>query len=513
MKLKKTVAVLLAAVVLSSASVAGCGSSIDADAAAATLDGKDISMGVANFMAQYQAVQMDAYFLSYYGEKMWSQDSGDGTTMTDSLKKSVMEDLQECYLLDAHAADYQVSLTEEEQKAITDAAAKFIADNSGDAAEAMGATQQTVEEMLRLNKIRAKMRTAIGETIDTKVSDEECAQKTFSYVKFEQEQETAADQETAGDTTSDSTSDTTSGDGTDTTADDPAAGDEPQNANTKAMQFLIASANKDMETAAEEGGYTISTCSYGEDDLSEDGNTTGMSLVVLQAADNLKEGKLSESLIEADNAYYAIRMDSTDDKEAAEKKKESILSQRRTDKFNEVLDGYKDECKWKINDSEWKKVNFEELYTIKAPETTTDDAAGGTAADDAAGGTTADDAAGSTAADDGTAGGTAADDAAGNPAADGAAGGTAADDAAGNPAADDSAAGNTAADDAAGNPAADDSAAGNTADGAAGGTATDDATGNTATDDSASGGKKAGKKSGGKKANKKASGKKADNAN
>lgn len=94
MKLKKMAAVLLTAVMLSSFA-AGCGSSIDTNAVAATLDSKEISMGVANFMAQYQAVQMDAYFLSYYGENMWSSDSGDGTTMTDSVKEDLMESLQE----------------------------------------------------------------------------------------------------------------------------------------------------------------------------------------------------------------------------------------------------------------------------------------------------------------------------------------------------------------------------------------------------------------------------------
>lgn len=125
MKFKKVAAALLAAVMISS-SAAGCGSKIDANAAAATLDGKEIPMGVANFIAQYQAVQMDSYFLSYYGEDMWSSDSGEGTTMTESVKEDVMENLQVLYLLDAHASDYDVALTDEEKEAITQAAAKFF---------------------------------------------------------------------------------------------------------------------------------------------------------------------------------------------------------------------------------------------------------------------------------------------------------------------------------------------------------------------------------------------------
>lgn len=396
MKFKKITATLLAAAMLASFTVTGCGSQVNADAVAATLDGKEISMGVANFMAQYQAAQSDLYFLSYYGEDMWTSDSGDGTTMTDSVKDSVMENIRECYLLDAHAADYSIELTEEEKTAITEAASKFLSDNSTEAMSKMGATQETVEEMLRLYKIQSKVRAAIQEEIDTNVTDEECAQKTFSYVRF------------------DKTS------SADTTADDTTAADaDTETDNKETAEAFLKEAREDLEAAAEAGEYTVLTCSYGAGDLNEDDNTTNMDVEVLKAADKLKKGKMADSVIEADSGYYVIRMDSTDDKEAAKTKKESILTQRRNDKYSETIEGYKEACEWQINESEWSKVNFDELYTAKAEETTTsaDDetgTAGGTGVDDAGTGTD----------DTGTAGGTGTDDAA-----EGAAG-TGADDAA-----------------------------------------------------------------------------------
>ncbi len=362
MKFKKIAAMLLAAAMLTSFTVTGCGGSkVNAQAVAATLDGREISMGVANFMAQYQAAQTDLYFLSYYGEDMWNSDSGDGTTMTDSVKDSVMENIRECYLMDAHAADYQIELTEEEKTAITQAASKFLADNSAEAMNKMGATQEIVEEMLRLNKIQSKMRTAIQEEIDTNVSDEECAQKTFSYVRF--------DKTAASDTATD-----------DTAADDSA---EAGKDNKETAEQFLESAGEDMEKAAKDKEYTIQTCSYGDGDLNEDDNTTSMDIEVLKAADKLKEGKLSDTVIETSNGYYVIRMDSTDDKEAAKTKKESILTQRRNDKYSETVESYKESSDWKINENEWKKVNFDELYTAKAEETTTStDDTSGTGTDD-----------------------------------------------------------------------------------------------------------------------------------
>lgn len=374
MKLKKITAMLLAAAMLTSFTATGCGNKVNAQAAAATLDGKEISMGVANFMAQYQAAQTDLYFLAYYGENMWNSDSGDGTTMTDSVKDSVMENIRECYLMDAHTADYKIELTEEEKTAITEAASKFLADNSAEALEKMGATQETVEEMLRLYKIQTKMRAAIQEEIDTNVSDEECKQKTFSYVRFDKT--TTADAE-------DSTA-------TDDTADDSEEADKKEIDNKETAEQFLETANDDLEAAAKDAEYSVLTCSYGEGDLNEDDNTTSMDIEVLKAADKLKKGELADSVIATDNSYYVIRMDSLDDKEAAKTKKESILTQRRNDKYAETVESYKKDSEWKINESEWKKVNFDDLYRAKAEEneTSTDDgAADNTATDDAAGST------------------------------------------------------------------------------------------------------------------------------
>ncbi len=443
MKFKKVAAALLAAVMISS-SAAGCGSKIDANAAAATLDGKEISMGVANFIAQYQAVQMDSYFLSYYGEDMWSSDSGEGTTMTESVKEDVMENLQVLYLLDAHASDYDVALTDEEKEAITQAAAKFLEDNTQEALDTMGATQETVEEMLRLNTIQSKMHAAITEQIDTKVTAKESAQKTFSYVRFEKkdESDTSADDEESENT------------GTDD-ADTDSEPVEAKDSKEEAEEFLDE-ALKDMDQAVQAGGYTVLSCSFGAGDLKEEDNTTTLDVAVLEAADKLKNKEVADSVIETDDAYFVIHMDDTNDKEAAKTKKESILSKRRTEKYDEVLESYKKDCEWKVNESEWKKVNFDELYTVKTPET--DQTTNDTTADDQTGtdDSTADNQTGT---DDGTAGDQ-----------------TGADDS--------TADGETGADDShTGSSTADDGTEGSTADDQTGDSAADDQTGDSAADD------------------------------
>ncbi len=389
MKLKKITAMLLAAAMLTSFTATGCGNKVNVQAAAATLDGKEISMGVANFMAQYQAAQTDLYFLAYYGENMWNSDSGDGTTMTDSVKDSVMENIRECYLMDAHTADYKIELTEEEKTAITEAASKFLADNSAEALEKMGATQETVEEMLRLYKIQTKMRAAIQEEIDTNVSDEECKQKTFSYVRFDKT--STADAKDSSTTAADDA------------ADNSEEADKKETDNKETAEQFLEAAKDDLEAAAKDAEYSVLTCSYGEGDLNEDDNTTSMDIEVLKAADKLKKGELADSVIATDNSYYVVRMDSLDDKEAAKTKKESILTQRRNDKYAETVESYKKDSEWKINESEWKKVNFDDLYKAKAEENeTSTDSTGTDGATDSTDGTGADGAADSAGTDDAT---------------------------------------------------------------------------------------------------------------
>lgn len=128
---------------------------------------------------------------------------------------------------------------------------------------------------------------------------------------------------------------------------------------------MAAAAAEDFDKAAEENEYEVETYSYGED---EDNST--MDAAVTTAADELKEGEVSEVLTAEDGSYYIIRLDSEFDEEATEQKKESIISTRKSEHYTEVTDGYKEEADWNVNEEVWKAVNFDELYTIHQEEST-----------------------------------------------------------------------------------------------------------------------------------------------
>lgn len=340
MNWKKGTALVLAGAMTSSVLLAGCGKSIDKDAVVATLGDKEISLGLANFMAQYQAITYDSWFLSSYGEGMWDQDVfGSGSTMTESVKDSVMEQLELDYLLEQHMEEYEVEITDEELADIQAAAEQFMKDNTKKAIKATGAEEEYVAEMLRLGRIASKMEKAIKAKADTNVSDEEAAQRTFSYIQIDTDSYQDADGNTVEYTEE----------------------EKEQLADTAAS--VAEAATDDFEGAAENNGYKVETYSYGAD---EDNST--MDKVATDAADDLKEGEVSGLLTAEDGTYYIVRLDSEFDEEATADKKEEIITTRQTEYYNEIKEGYLEEADWTVKEDVWKAVNFDELYTIKQEE-------------------------------------------------------------------------------------------------------------------------------------------------
>ncbi len=355
MRARKLLPLLMAAV-LGVSALSGCGNSIDAGKTGATLDGQEISLGFMNFMARYQQAIYDGNFASMFGQDqdIWGQNFFEEDVDSEtSVKKSVADSIEEYYLLEKHMSDYKVEITDEELSAMDAAAEKFMEDNTKSAINQLGATKDYVKEMLRLTTIQSKMRNAIHAEVDTEVSDEEAAQKKISYVQA------------AINSTTDE-----EGNKVDYT-------DEEKAENKQKIETFQKSAKDDFEGAAETAGYTASTATFGDNDESYTLDDS-----VIEAAKKLKEGEISE-VITTDDNYYVVRLDSMFDEEATENKKNSIVTDRKNDHYTEVCDKYKEGVKYEINEEEWAKVKFDELFSIKATEEAEDDAQTEGTSDDA----------------------------------------------------------------------------------------------------------------------------------
>lgn len=333
MKLKRITAFLLSAV-MAATLLAGCGG-INKAKTVATLNGEPITLGIANFTARFQQANSDDLYRQLWGENVWATDMfGSGTTMQDSFKEDAITAVQDMYTLKLHMEDYGIQLSEEEKTAIEKAAGEFMDANGKDAIEALGATEEIVEEYLTLVTIREKMYDAIVAEADTNVSDEEAKTSSYSYVLINKE---STETETAEST-------------------EATEAEEETDVEAEAKAFAEAAKTEGLEAAAESYEYTLRTGTFTADD-------TTIDTEVLEALQKLKEGGISD-LIDTEDSYYVVRLDAELDPEATEETRESIIAERQEAKYNEVLDGYKGEENWELKEKVWKTVTFDNLFTL-----------------------------------------------------------------------------------------------------------------------------------------------------
>ena len=346
MRLGKRAAAVTAAGVLAAVSVTGCSGSIDTDAVVATVGDEEITLGVANFYARLTQGEYETYYASMMGmtaEDMWAQEYDEDTTFEEQIRDSVMESLEDMYVLSQHAADYDIALTEEEESAISDAAEQFEADNTDAAKEAVSGYKKDIEKVLELVTIQNKMDSAMKEGVDEEVSDEEAAQKSMQYVLFSY-------------TTTDD-----SGNSTELTDE------EKEELKTTAQSLADrTAAGEEFATVAEELGAEAQTATF-------DSESTSPNEDLIAAADALQnEGDVTE-LVETDSGIYVAELTSLFDREATDAEKESIVEQRRQDQFDSLLEEWKDAIEIEVNDRVWNKVDFiDQGVTVVTPEEETD---------------------------------------------------------------------------------------------------------------------------------------------
>lgn len=338
---RKKLIIMTAAGALAVSTLAGCGSSMDNDAVVAEVGKDQITLGVANFYARMQQAQYETYYagmMGMTGEDMWKQEIEDGKTYEDSTKESVLEALENMYLLNQHAADYDIELTEDDQKAIDKAANLFVEDNTLEDKEAVSGYEKNVKKFLELATIQSRMDQPMKEGVDEEVSDDEAAQKSMQYVLFSYNK---TDEEGNSEAMTD---------------------DEKAAQKQKAQEFadnLKADENKDIEAAAQGAELEVQTASF-------DSESTSPNADLVKAADAIEnEGDVTD-IVDTDSGIYVAKVTSFLDREATDAKKESIVEERKQEQYDSLLKKWREDTEIKEHKKVWKKVNFEDQgVTIK----------------------------------------------------------------------------------------------------------------------------------------------------
>ena len=325
--LKKRCVAAAAAGTLAAALLMGCGSSVDDNEVVGTVGESEISFGVANFYLRMVQSRYEAYYTTLTGDtpaEFWLQD-WDGGTYQESIKKNLVEDL---YLIRQHAQEYDVALTEEEEKAIAKAAADFEEDNSLEAKKLVSGHTEYIQEYLELATIQEKMDEPMKAGVDEDISDEDAAQKSMKYVYFPYVKEDDENSEAISD-------------------------EEKKELKTKAEKFakdLQESEEKDIDAAAKEADLEVETVTF-------DSDTKAPNADFMKAADKLKENEVTDA-VESDDGLYVGIVTSLLDREATDTKKEQIIEERKTEQYDSLLKKWREETEISFNEERWQGIDF-----------------------------------------------------------------------------------------------------------------------------------------------------------
>ena len=341
---------MTAAGALALTSLTGC-TSFDNDDAVATVGKEGIPAGVANFYARMQQAQYETYYapmMGTTGEALWQQEMEEGKTYEESTKETLLLNLENLYLIRQHAEEYEVALTEEDTKAIEEAAKKFDEDNALEEKEAVSGYKKYIEEYLELVTIQSRMDPKMKEGVNEEVSDEEAAQKSMKDVYFPYS--------------------TTDADGN--TKD--LTEDEKKELKKTAQTFadtLKVSETKDIDALAQKGGYEVKTTTF-------DSESTAPNADLVKALDALTtEGDVTD-VIESDYGIYVGKLTSLLDREATDTEKTNIVAQRKQEQYDSLLADWRKETEITENKKVWNKIDFEKQgVTAKQSDDQYDDAA------------------------------------------------------------------------------------------------------------------------------------------
>lgn len=358
---KKTAVVAMAGI-MAAGMLTGCGEKkLDGSKTVATVDGTKIPLGVVSLSVREGQMQTEAMYRSYMGGSdfdIWDTEAEKGKTYGEQAVEESLKDVELMYIMKAKAADYDVELTDEDEKAIAEAAASFMEANSEETIADLAVTEDQVKTYLELQTYKQKIHDPIVADVDKNVSDEEAQQSSFEYVSV-------------------STADL---------SDDEIK--EKKEDAQKILDGLKADPDGDFSEIAKsvDDSYSSLSGTFDANETSEDEDTDdedaedaddGSSSYsgtypeeVIDVLRTLDDGEVASDIIETDTAYYVVKLNKKDDEEATETKKESIISTREQTLYTDTTEKWLDDADIKEEKKVLKTLKVTDNHKYVAPTAT-----------------------------------------------------------------------------------------------------------------------------------------------
>ena len=303
-----------------------------------------------------QQAQAEAMYKMYLGGgddmSIWSTKMGDDSDETygENAVTTTVESIEKMCLEKERASEYDVEITDDEQKALEEAAKNFIAANSEETIAELAVDEDMVKTFLELETYDVKMKEAIEATADIKLDEKEYQQMAFSYASVRVSGDNLTDDDIK--TNKENIQKFFDKVKEDPTADFSTLGDE---------------ISTDMTA-------TSGTCPTYEEGDDSAANGDAYPDDVRNALRKLEEGELNSEIIKTDSIWYVVRLDSKDDENATDSKKESLTSTKKDDFYNDITDGWVKKADIKEESKLIKKIKITDnhSFTIQTPTPTPD---------------------------------------------------------------------------------------------------------------------------------------------
>ena len=357
-EMSKRAAVAALAGVMAMGMLTGCGEKkLDGSKTVVTVNGTEAPMGVLSLLVRQSQAQTNALYAQLMGADyaVWNTEAEEGKTYGEQLVENGLEQLELMYVMKEKAADYGVEVTEEDQKAIAEAAAAFMKANSPETIEKLAVTEDQVKTYLELRTYESRMYEPMVADVDTEISDEEAQQSSFTYVSV-----STAD-------LSDEEKDTKKEDAQkilDAMKKDPKA------------DFNEAAKAVDESYSAVEGTFATNPPKEDAEEEEEAAYTGSYPEEVLEVLRTLKDGEVASDVIDTDTGYYVVRLDAKVDEEATQEEKDSILEERKNELYTDTSDAWREEAKITVDEKALKSltVTDNDKFSLVTPEAEAEDA-------------------------------------------------------------------------------------------------------------------------------------------
>lgn len=266
---------------------------------------------------------------------MWSQsledtdeDSKKYKTYGEQFKGNTLDSLKSLLLDKLYGSkEYEVTFTDDDKKKCESVADEFIEKMSKDDLKAMHASKKTMMNVLELMTYETRVKNAIESDVDTKVSDDEAGQSTFSYVEIKKKDAKKKE---------------------------------------KKIKSLIkkVEAGTDISTAASNAGFTAQSVTFttADPEYDEYGKET------LKRVSKMKDGEC-DSYKDAKGNTIILYMQNVNDESATETKKDDIISDRKDKAYDDKLDEWKDKKKITVNKDAWNSIKTDKNEVFQRMET------------------------------------------------------------------------------------------------------------------------------------------------